>query len=192
PAGHVLLRPGVRDAFVGLRLPDHPAALPTLATDVVDGLPVRVRPATHGSIEGVRLTAPEVVAAAGWLAPALLQAEGVGLGELGPEDLVRDADGVLRLAPTGVPRVESVARVPRHRAPEAASSGEADLYGLGVTLYHALTGAWPTDARAPASAHGAGPDADALLDGLLSADPAARRAAVEALPCAPVRVEAAA
>ncbi|MDP2305407.1 MAG: hypothetical protein Q8P18_05225 [Pseudomonadota bacterium] len=194
PAGHVLLRPGVRESFLRLALADRPAALPTLDTDVVDGLPVRVRAATRGTLEGARLSPAEAVALAGWLAPAILAGSapdgtGVGGGELGDDDLVVDDAGAVRLAPSGVPRAESVARVPHHRAPEGAATPEADLYGLGVTLYRAVTGAWPAraDVRPPlASTFGHSDEADAVLSGLLSPEPAARRIAVAGLPEAPV------
>lgn len=193
PAAHVLFRPGVRDTFLGLSVPDLPAALPTLATDLVDGLPVRVRPTTRGTLEGARLSPAEAVAIAGWLAPTLLAANGLGGGELGEEDLVVDQSGIVRLAPSGVPRAESVARVPHHRAPESgpssAPSTAADLYGLGVTLYHAVTGTWPSrEGLGPptASSFGVAADADDLLAGLLSRDADARRLAVAGLPEAPV------
>lgn len=188
PAAHVLFRPGVREAFLRLSLPDHPAALPTLATDVVDGLPVRVRPATRATLEGVRLSPSDAVALAGWLAPPVLAGGGLGGGELGDDDLVVDDAGTVRLAPSGVPRAESVARVPHHRAPEGTSGADADLYGLGVTLYRAVTGVWPSrDVKPPpASAHGGSTEADDVLAGLLSPEPQARRAAVGGLPEAPV------
>lgn len=193
PSLTALFRPGVRDAFTRLQLPAHPAALPTLATDSVDDVPARVRPPTLATLAaytaetGPRLTPAQAVSAAGWLAPAILAAGGAGLGELGPEDLALDADGVLRLAPTGVPRPESVARAPHTRAPEGTSTPEADLYGLGATLYRAVTGAWPAEAR-PASDYGVAPAADALLAALMDTDPAARRAAVADLPCEPVHL----
>jgi hypothetical protein len=188
PAAHVLFRPGVREAFPRLTLPDAPAALPVLATDVVDGLPVRVRPATRGTLENARLSPAEAVALAGWLAPTILAAGGVGGGELGDDDLVADETGTVRLAPSGVPRAESVARVPHHRAPEGTATAEADLYGLGVTLYRSVTGDWPRAdvGPPPASAHGVSAEADALLAGLLAKDPDARRRAVAGLPEAPV------
>jgi hypothetical protein len=112
PAAHVLLRPGVREAFLALALPDHPSSFSALATDTILGAPVRVRPATRGTFEGVRLAPADAVALAGWLGPAILAAGGAGGGELGDDDLVVDDAGVVRLAPSGVPRAESLAPRP--------------------------------------------------------------------------------
>jgi hypothetical protein len=177
PAAHVLLRPGVREAFSGTRVA-HFAALPTLGDDVLDGLPVRVRPVTRGTGDDLRLTPADAVALAGWLAPAVLAGGGAAFGELGPEDIALADDGLVLFAPSGVPRVESVARPPVTRAPEGAATAEADLYGLGATLHRAVTGNWPGTPYRPPGAAGLDPAADALLTGLLSPDPVARRAAV--------------
>lgn len=201
PRPHALLRPGARESFAAARPPDHPAALPELARDVVDGVPVRVRPLTRGTLAGVRLTPAEAVAIAGWLGPAVLAGSGIGGGELRPEDVAIDPEGAPRLAPAGLPRGESLARVPVQRAPEGARDARADLFGLGVTLWRAVTGQEPRPARTaaelasrdvpvPLASLAGAPDehADAVLAGLLSPDPDARAAALPAAPTAPPRL----
>ncbi len=200
PVAHALLRHGAREAFLQATPPVHPAALATLASADVDGVPMRVRVTTIGDLTETRLTPAEARALAGWVAPAILAGAGVCGGELCPTDLRIDAHGVPRLAPSGVVHPESLARIPFHRAPEcrgdAAADAAADLFGLGVTLYRAVTGAEPFPARTPstlravspllASAHGATTEADTLLAALLDLDPAVRLSAVTELPAASI------
>jgi hypothetical protein len=139
-----------------------------------------------GSLEGVRLNAAEAAALAAWLGPAILEAGGACAGDLDAAEIVRDIEGIARFAPTNIPLAVSVARAPHTRAPEGGRAPEADLYGLGVVLYRAVTGEWPTAGRPTApSAFGRGSEADDVLLALLSSDPAARRAALPSAPVAP-------
>lgn len=185
PAGHVLMRPGTRDAFVNTGAADHPAALPTWDVAMVDGVPVRVRPQTARTLEGLRLTPEQAITVAGSVGAAVLASGGAAFGELGPEDIVVDAGGTVRFAPTGVPRAESLARPPHTRAPEGSRTAEADLYGLGATLHFALSGAWPT-AGVPVRV---APGVDHIVSALLAQDPEARRLCVETLGSDPLVLE---
>ena len=205
PRAHVLLREGARETFDQVSF-DHPAVLPVLARVEMEGVPMRVRPMTQGSLAGVRLTPDEAWAVARWLVPAVCAGGGVFGGELRPEDILVDASGVPRLGAIRLPRPDSVARVPFHRAPEvdedSPPSVAADLYGLGVVLYRAVTGVepYPADSASqlrmrsldasPVSAHIEVPlELDAVLSALVSLDPGAREAvSLEPLPEAPTLV----
>ncbi len=201
PAPHAALRDGARARFARAwtpRPPAHPAWLPALAGPAPDGKPVGVRPAIGAPWQpDQRLAADEVRQLAGWLGGGLLAG---GLeGGLAHEDLVLDADGVPRISPAGLVRVESIAALPYHVPPrrDSGPAGDRDaaLYGLGVVLFRALTGAWPAEGRSPAALHAAQArprrarelrpevpaDVDALLAALLDPDPSRRAPAVAAV-----------
>ena len=203
PSRQLALRPGAQARFTAAQA--RPAAAPAalLPTDLAgqeEGRPLVARPLTQGPLpEGLRLDADQVLAVAAWLGPAALAAEAALEGELGPADLVLDTHGAVRLAPAGLVPSPTELRPPFHRAPEVARGSPvvpgSALYGLGVTLYRALTGAWPVSARTRAELLQAGPPrpasallpglplaVDALLAALLSADPDQRRAALARLP----------
>lgn len=200
---HAALRDGARERFARAwvpRSPPHPAWMSPLAGPAPSESPVGVRPPTQALwTPAIRLSADEVRQAAGWLGAALLAgAPGLG-GALDHRDLVIDAGGVPRISPSGLKRTASVADLPRHRPPvvEPGPAGERDaaLYGLGVVLFRALTGAWPADGASPATLHDAQrsprraraldpsvpADVDALLAALLDADPAHRAPALAAM-----------
>lgn len=206
PRAHILLRPGAREIFDTVSI-DHPSALPVLARLEVDGTPMRVRPMTQGTLVGAHLSPEEALALARWVIPGIQAGAGCFGGELRPEDIVIDASGIPRLAPIRLPRVESLARVPLHRAPELlevrhaeepASSVAADLFGLGVVLYRAVSGAEPYPAESvtqlrmrtlnapPLSDHlPVPPELDALVNQLIALDPAERSPIEIAGPAAP-------
>ncbi len=218
PAGRVALRPGAAACFARASelaaTDDAPALLPPLAHGTEDGRPLAARPRTRGPIDTpLRLDPDQALAWANWLAPAVLAADGALGGELSPRDLVVDADGVLRLAPAGLVPARSEVHPPRHRAPEVLAGNApqpgSSLYGLGVMLFSALSGAWPVDATTAAalrnyaletgrparSLASARPDLDpgvvAVVDGLLDRDPDRRLATARALGAgAPVQARA--
>lgn len=206
--GAVALRPGAEQRF--RRAWSRPAAHPALVEPLVVGL-VQGRPAAaHAPLRpldpDLRLDPAQAVAWASWLAPAALAAEPALAGELGPLDLAVDAEGTLRLAPAGLTPPPTELSPPRFRAPELRAGGApttgSALYGLGVLLFRASTGAWPLPARTAAALAAAGPPRrlrevdpglpealDGLVAGLLSHDPAQRVAAASSLaPVAPVQV----
>lgn len=200
---HVALREGARARFAEAwvpRSPPHPAWMSPLAGPAPGEPPIGVRPATQALWSpALRLRADEVRQAAGWLGAAVLAgAPGLG-GALDHRDLVIDTDGVPRISPSGLLRTASVADLPRHRPPEVepgpAGERDAALYGLGVVLFRALTGAWPADGASPAALHEAQrqprraraldpsipADVDALLAALLDPEPAHRAPALAAM-----------
>ncbi len=193
PRPHALLREGAREAFGEVAFA-HAAVLPVLAELEEDGVPYVVRPATQGTLAGVRLTPAEASALLGWLVPAIIAGRGRYNGELRGEDVVIDESGTPRLAGLLLPRGESLARVPHHRAPEIVEGQTAteasDLFGLGVLVYRALTGAYPWPATSTSqlrrretaaprvSDHLAVSESlDAAVAGLLELDPEVRLAA---------------
>jgi hypothetical protein len=201
PRAHALLREGARAAFDQVWF-EHEAVLPVLARVEVEGVPMRVRPISQGSLAGARLTPDEALLVARWLVPAVRAGAGAFGGELRPEDILVDASGVPRLGAIRLPRPDSVSRVPFHRAPEvlaeadddAAPTVSSDLFGLGVLLYRAVTGVEPYPADSASQlrlrSHGAPPlseyvevppELERIVNGLVSLDPGDRDA-VEIVP----------
>lgn len=195
PRPHALLRDGARAAFGEVQF-EHVAVLPVVARFEEEGVPYVVRPATQGTLAGVRLAPGEAAALLGWLAPAVLRAGGRFGGELRGEDVVIDEGGTPRLAGVQLPRGDSLARVPHHRAPEVLDgnppTAASDLFGLGVLVFKAVTGTYPWPATSMAqlrrrelaaprlSDHVAVPEAlDAAVAGLLDLDPPRRVEAAE-------------
>jgi hypothetical protein len=190
----VALWPGARESFAAGGNLMHEAALPVLARDVLDGVPVRVRPRTRGGLG--RLSAREALAVAGWLGGAVTAGAGAAGGSLRGEDVVVGEDGVPRFAPLGVAPPKAVQANPwappeRDTAPPDAA---ADLYGLGVLLHEAVGGTlpWPATTQAELERRRGmerprlgDPALDGALDGLMQADPR-RRSAPEAPAHAPV------
>ena len=193
------LRPGAAERWLGAPTPGGPAGLVRLGAGTQGKLPVAARPPGRGPWpESIRLSAEQALGLAAWLGPEILALDPALPDGLRAEDLALDPSGVPRLAPTGLVHGGAIHQPPRHRPPELVAGGpatpESALYGLGVLLFHAVTGAHavPGDtvarwaAGAPRPARSLQPDLDpalaALLDGLLDRDPAARRRAVEALP----------
>ncbi len=109
------------------------------------------------------LPIPEVVTLGRALARGLahVHARGVLHRDLKPANVLFDEHGAPKLVDFGVARVDDAARLtrsgdlvgtPQYLAPEAlagdaaAVDARADVWGLGVVLYEALTGAPPVDA----------------------------------------------
>ena len=168
-----LLWPGAREGFMAADPGEAAAALPILARDVLDGVPVRVRPATRGPLAHVPLG--QVGAVAGWLGDAIVRAPGGCGGHLHGEDVVVDHAGVPRLAPLGVPPPPGLGRVHTGRAPEGTDGAASALHGLGVLLTTLATGR-PLLPHAPSLPQTGDHDADAVLAALLAASPADRHA----------------
>jgi hypothetical protein len=179
-----LLWPGAREGFAAGGAVDHPATLPVLARDVVNGVPVRVRPRTAGPLG--RLDAAQGLAVLRWLGGAVLAGGGAAAGNLRGDDVVVDAEGVPRFTPLGVAPPRAVQANPA-RAPEKDAGGapdaRADLWGLAVLVHAAVSGEspWPAVTQAELEGRRATPrprvrdDAlDAELDGCLRLDPAHR------------------
>jgi hypothetical protein len=189
PKASVLLRPGARQALAASTTasPTAEAALPRFWIPTDQGS-VCITPPTEGTLADRKLAlSPEqAVDVARWLGPAILDPRGAQRDRLRPEDIVLDAGGVPRLLGLGLPPAEAVLEVPHHTAPEVLRrqpAGTASgLYGLGVILFRALTGAWPVPARnlqdllarggaplRPSALRGDLPPAvDALVQGLLA------------------------
>ncbi len=196
PLGAAALRPGAEPRWAAAWTPSpaaHPAVLPSLAVDHR----LAVRPAIAGPwTPALRLRPDEARAAAGWLGGALLRGvPGLG-GELRLTDLVIDADGAPRISPSGIVLIPDLTDPGRHLPPTRAAGpeGERDaaLYGLGVALFGALTGALPADGRTPEALRAAQArprrlreldptlpaDLDDLLAALLDPDPHRRAPAI--------------
>ena len=168
-----LLWPGAREGFASVDPGDAPAVLPIHARDILEGVPVRVRPATRGPLAHVPLS--QVSAVAGWLGDAIRGAPDACGGSLHTEDLVVDLEGVPRLARLGVLPPAGLGRALTGRAPEGTEGVASALYGLGVLLVGLTTHApLASDPRAAAQTGNA--EADAVLAALLEASPEARRA----------------
>jgi serine/threonine protein kinase len=117
-----------------------------------------------------RLSVPETLALGLALTSALAALEGAKLrhGAVRPESIALDDDGrpVVFDLLLGKPLEEPPRRAPEHDKPGV--DGRADLFGLGVTLAYAATGALPGDLEAlPAPL-------DGLVKVLLAPDPAGR------------------
>ncbi len=194
-----LLWSGAREGFDGVPDIAHPAVLPILARDTVDGVPVRIRPATRGPLP--RLSREEGIQLLGWLAGAVMAGNGAARGCLRDEDVVVDDEGTVRFAPLGAAPPRAVQANP-HRAPEldagSPATATADLYGLGVIVQTAVTGSlpWPATTTAELVQRRAHPrprvgneTLDTLLDGTLTSEPSAR--VVPMFTGSPVRIDAA-
>ncbi|MCB9778389.1 MAG: hypothetical protein H6742_07495 [Alphaproteobacteria bacterium] len=182
PTAQVALRPGADRVFVAARSAptSHPAWLPAGPVGRADGRPAAARPPVAAPLPAaLRLDATQVRAWAGWLGPALLDADPSLGGRLGPEDLVLDPDGVVRISPAGLAQPRE-----RVRADAFAGASGSALHGLGTILFEALTGAPPpADGRGARDVDPAVPDdVDSLLDALRAPSVDRARAALLALP----------
>jgi serine/threonine protein kinase len=175
---------------------------PFLVMEVVGGLSLKDRLA-----EGGRLSPVEARALGVQLARALEAAHQLGIlhRDLKPANVLEAEPGMWKLADFGVAHVPDSSLTisgqflgsPAYSAPEALEAGEftpaSDVYGLGATLYEALTGELPRGPRGQVSGafltSGAAPRPLAELDpdvpaelaaaimACLARDPAARPSA---------------
>jgi len=202
PRASVLLRPGAAQAWsrAAQAAPTAEAALPRLWVPTDQGM-VCVTPAVAGTLDDVRLELgpAQALEIARWLGPAILDPRGTQRDRIRPEDVALDETGVPRLLALGLPPAEAVLEIPHHTAPEVlqrrSPTPASGLYGLGVLLYRALTGAWPVPARSVQDLVARGttpvrpsalrrdipPSVDVLVEGLLSTEPGWRLEALREL-----------
>lgn len=201
PTAQVALRPGASEHFARAQVRQIVALalLPAGVQGREGGRPMASRAAVDALDPGLRLSPEQAMAWAAWLGPAARAAESALGGQLSTADLVLDGAGIVRLAPAGVAPPRQSVHPLHHLAPELRSGGPAvpgsALYGLGVTLFQAVTGTLPVPAASAADLAAAGPPRrareiqpelpeaiDELLAGLLDSDPARRLAALASLP----------
>ncbi len=207
PTSTALLRPGALEGLEMVATPDprHPAWLKRMVLPLGDSR-VILQPRCAGPLEEDRqLSCQQARSLLHWLAPAILAGRPSHNGNLRPQDIFLDMDGIPRLAPSGIPAPDRLLASSRYMAPESRRGAPAapagGLYGLGVLLYRGLSGAWPAPARAPGDptnpstdsptiiplstlAPGIPPDLADAVHSLLSNDPQLRIAAVQDLaPC---------
>lgn len=134
PMQHALLRPNVRESFLGFKVPEHPAILPTLDEGVQAGIPWRVRPRSRGPLSR-RLSVSEAISLGAALAPAAL-AMGERLGGRIPVDQITwTLDGQAVMAPTGI--------LPSPGAFQNLPAAEGESEALAVLLYTVVEGRPP-------------------------------------------------
>jgi CheY-like chemotaxis protein len=130
--------------------------------EYVEGMTVRQLLEARG-----RLPVSATLAVASQLADALQVAheQGVVHRDIKPQNLLLDADGVLKVMDFGVARLVEhttvltqagmVIGTPAYMSPEQLLAeevdGRSDLYSVGVVLYECLTGRLPFEARSPVS-----------------------------------------
>jgi CheY-like chemotaxis protein len=129
-----------------------------LTMEYVEGITVRELLDTRG-----RLEVSPALAVASQLAESLAVAHAQGIihRDIKPQNLLLDADGVLKVMDFGVARLAQgapgrteaglVVGTPAYMAPEQLMAEEvdarSDLYAAGVVLYECLTGRLPHDAE---------------------------------------------
>ncbi len=133
-----------------------------LTMEYVEGLTVRDLIDARGPLQ-----APSALAIGTQLAESLAVAheQGVVHRDIKPQNLLLDADGVLKVMDFGIARLaESTSALtvaglligtPAYMAPEQllaeTADARSDLYATGVVLYECLTGQLPFDAPTPVS-----------------------------------------
>lgn len=163
-----------REARTAARL-DHPAIVRVLDVGRADGYAYLAMPLIEGQSLAERLAVSGVLdeAAAAdiaWqIADALYYAHGQGVvhRDIKPSNILLTADGRAMLTDFGVARALDEADLtrtghtvgtPAYMAPEQAAGGapvdgRADLYSLGVVLYHMMTGRPPFQGATPQVLH---------------------------------------
>jgi hypothetical protein len=197
PAAAVWVRPGAEETFIAARdgLRSAGALQAPLAWGEHAGRPLAAYPPSTDWPEQP-LPPGQVQALAAWLAPAVVAAGPALTGRLAAADLAVGTDGIVLLRPDGVARKRSLALPDPHLPPVSGTPEQDALYGLGVLLFTAATGAPPFSARtvqdlarqqqtprAPSSIQpDLPPSLDTLILGLLSPAPEQRTAAIATLP----------
>ncbi len=157
----------LREAEALGRLDDHPGIVKVLGAGQAHGMAYLAMELVQGGTLKERLRSGPLP----WREAALLgvdlaralshaHARGVVHRDLKPENVLIDGEGRAKLADFGVARVEGSLRLtatgavlgtPAYMAPEQAdgqshqADPRTDVYGLGATLYHAMTGQPPFD-----------------------------------------------
>jgi CheY-like chemotaxis protein len=133
-----------------------------LTMEYVEGIMVRDLIDVRGPLH-----APSALAIATQLADSLAVAHEQGIihRDIKPQNLLLDADGVLKVMDFGIARLAErtsaltetglVVGTPAYMSPEQLLSepidGRSDLYAVGVVLYECLTGRLPFDGGSPVS-----------------------------------------
>jgi CheY-like chemotaxis protein len=133
-----------------------------LTMEYVEGIMVRDLIDVRGPLH-----APSALAIATQLADSLAVAHEQGIihRDIKPQNLLLDADGVLKVMDFGIARLAErtsaltetglVVGTPAYMSPEQLLSepvdGRSDLYAVGVVLYECLTGQLPFDGGSPVS-----------------------------------------
>lgn len=189
PNAAAMIRPGAAERFqaAAALAASHPALLQPILSGVEERRPLLVRAPSEPLGALPRLDAGQAIALAAWLAPALSQAQDALGGILSPDDLVRDPEGLLRLAPRGLVAPAGALRASAYCAPEQQGGAPplpgSALYGLGVMLFEATTGQPYRAGRRVRELDPSLPDSlDVLIASLCDANPEQRRLAAQTLP----------
>lgn len=192
----------------------HPNIAQVYSYGIADGMPyIAMELVAGGSLDRLMMTHPGTLEVARVLkiceqvAQALRCAsdQGVVHGDVKPENVLLDANGNAKLVDFGLAAMQKdtseIWGTPYYIAPEKvrkeAVDYRADMYSLGGTLYHALTGVAPFEGddatsvvrkrfegapRKPSEVRpGLSPQVDALVMKMLALDPADRFPTFEAL-----------
>ena len=202
-----------REAQAAARL-IHPNIAQVYSYGFSDGMPyIAMELVAGGSLEGLMKTKgreidiPRVMKIGEQVAQALRCAADQGLvhGDVKPENVLLDANGNAKLVDFGLAAMQKdtdeIWGTPFYIAPEKVKKQpvdyRADMYALGGTLYHALTGTPPFDGddaievvkkrfagppKKPSEVRpGISPQIDALVMTMLALDPKSRFPSFEAL-----------
>ena len=192
----------------------HPNIAQIYSYGISDGLPyIAMELVAGGSLDklmanaGANIDVPRVVKICEQVAQALRCAADQGFvhGDVKPENILLDANGNAKLVDFGLAAMQKDTKeiwgTPYYIAPEKVRKEpvdyRADIYSLGGTLYHALTGVAPFEgddaiavvrkrfdvvpAKPSAVRPGLSPQIDALVMKMLAFDPAERYPSFEAL-----------
>jgi serine/threonine protein kinase len=139
---------------------DHAQGQHFLVMEYIDGSDIRQR----ANQQGGSLSVQEVLELAIKMSEALKEAQSAGIvhRDIKPENIMEANDGKLKLADLGIAKRASAAQedeayaigTPHYISPEQAldarqADHRSDIYSLGATMYHLLTGQVPFDDTCP-------------------------------------------